>query len=87
VGKEGLIQPYVLAENWRVASILGVTNQRITQNGAGINYYVHGQNVRFTVEYLKTKFDTPTNLIGDVAGTTPKITSYNTYRMMLQIVL
>jgi len=87
VGKEGLIQPYVLAENWRVASILGVTNQRITQNGAGINYYVHGQNVRFTVEYLKTKFDTPTNLVGDVAGTTPKITSYNTYRMMLQIVL
>ena len=87
VGKEGLIQPYVLAENWRVASILGVTNQRITQNGAGINYYVHGQNVRFTVEYLKTKFDTPTNLIGDVVGTTPKITSYNTYRMMLQIVL
>lgn len=87
VGKEGLIQPYALAENWRVASILGVTNQRITQNGLGINYYVHGQNVRFTVEYLKTKFDTPTNLIGDVAGTTPKITSYNTYRMMIQIVL
>ena len=87
VGKEGLIQPYALAENWRVASILGVTGQRIKQTGGGINYYVHGQNVRFTVEYLKTDFDTPTNLIGDAVGTTPKITSYNTYRMMIQIVL
>lgn len=87
VGKEGLIQPYVLAENWRVAFLLGVTGQRIKQTGAGVNYYMHGQNVRFTVEYLKTDFNTPTNLIGDVAGTTPKISSYNTYRMMLQFVL
>lgn len=87
VGKEGLIQPYVLAENWRVAFLLGVTGQRIKQTGVGVNYYVHGQNVRFTVEYLKTDFNVPTNLIGDVAGTTPKISSYNTYRMMLQIVL
>jgi hypothetical protein len=87
VGKEGLIQPYLLAENWRVAFILGVTGQRIKQTGGGINYYVHGQNVRFTVEYLKTDFNTPTNLIGDVVGTTPKITSFNTYRMMLQFVL
>ncbi len=87
VGKEGLIQPYVLAENWRVASILGVTGQRIKQTGGGVNYYVHGQNVRFTLEYLKTDFDQATNLIGDVVGTTPKLTSYNTYRMMIQIVL
>jgi hypothetical protein len=87
VGKEGLIQPYILAENWRVASILGVTGQKIKQTGGGVNYYVHGQNVRFTVEYLKTDFNTPTNLIGDVVGTTPKISSYNTYRLMLQIVL
>ena len=86
VGKEGMIQPYILAENWRVAYILGVTNQQIKQSGGGINYYIHGQNVRFTVEYLKTDFNTPTNLIGDVAGTTPKISSYNTYRMMFQFV-
>jgi hypothetical protein len=52
-----------------------------------VNYYVHGQNVRFTLEYLKTDFDQATNLIGDVVGTTPKLTSYNTYRMMIQIVL
>ena len=87
VGKEGLIQPYLLAENWRVASILGVTGQRIKQTGGGVNYYVHGQNVRFTLEYLKTDFDTPTNLVGDVVGTTPKISSFNTYRMMIQFVL
>lgn len=87
VGKEGLIQPYVLAENWRFPALLNATNQRVKQTGGGINYYVHGQNVRFTLEYLKTDFDQPTNLVGDVMGTTPKITSYNTYRMMVQIVL
>ncbi len=86
VGQEGLVQPYVLAENWRFPSLLNATNQRIKQTGGGINYYIHGQNVRLTAEYLKTDFDQPTNLVGDVVGTTPKVTSYNTYRMMLQIV-
>jgi hypothetical protein len=91
-GKEGLIQPYVVSENWRFANLLGIDNQKVKQTGGGINYYLHGQNVRWTIEYLKTSFDKTTGFVGARVDPTTfapidKIDSYKTYRMMLQIII
>lgn len=92
VGKEGRVQPYAIYEDWKFAHLLGIDRQQITQSGAGVNYYVHGQRVRVTFEYLKTEFDKPTGLIGgrvDPVTFAPldKFKSYNTFRLMLQIVI
>jgi hypothetical protein len=85
IGKEGKLQPYVLYENWKFAHLLGVNDQTITITGGGINYYIHGQNVRTTLEYLNTEFDTPTTLFG-ITDTT-KVTDYQTVRFMFQVVI
>ena len=85
IGKEGKLQPYALYENWRFAHLLGVNSQTITTTGGGINYYIHGQNVRTTLEYLKTEFDTPTTLFG-ITDTT-KVKDYQTVRFMFQVVI
>ena len=87
VGKAGKIQPYVLYENWKFAHLLGKDNQKINQYGAGINYYVSGdQRVRLTGEFLKTDFDQLATL--PVAGTTgvTNVNDFNTFRMMMQVV-
>lgn len=91
-GREGRLQPYVVYEDWKFAHLLGIDNQKITQSGLGLNYYVKGQRVRLTVEYLKTEFDKPTGLIGGRVNPTTfapldKFESYNTIRLMLQIVI
>lgn len=85
IGKEGKLQPYALYENWRFAHLLGVNSQTITTTGGGINYYIHGQNVRTTLEYLNTEFDTPTTLFG-ITDTT-KVKNYQTVRFMFQVVI
>jgi hypothetical protein len=92
IGSEGMLQPYFISENWRFAHLLGIDGQKITQTGAGVNYYIHQQNVRVTVEYLKTKFDKATGYVGGRVDPTTfapidKFTSFNTFRMMLQIVI
>lgn len=90
IGKDGKLQPYVLYEDWKFAFLLGVTDQKIKQTGGGINYYIHGQNVRLTAEYLTTDFDKLTGFVG--ARVNPvtfapidKIKKYNTFRMMFQV--
>ena len=90
VGKMGVLQPYLLTENWEFAHLLGINNQTIDQSGAGINWYIRGQRVRLTAEYLKTEFDKETAYIGtpiDPVTGTPKdkIKEYDTFRMMFQI--
>jgi hypothetical protein len=87
----GLIQPYFLSENWEFAHLLGIDGQKVTQNGGGVNYYIKGQNVRVTGEYLKTTFDKQTGLVGgrvDPVTFAPidKWTEYGTFRLMLQLV-
>lgn len=89
VGK-GIIQPYALVEKWEFAHLLGINSQRIDQVGAGINYYLHGQNVRVTAEYLKTEFDKETGFVGarvDPVTFAPidKLKEYDTFRVMLQL--
>lgn len=59
VGEEGLLQPYFIKEHGEFAAFSGVMDQTIDQYGCGLNYYIHGQNVRITTEYLKTEFDKP----------------------------
>jgi hypothetical protein len=85
IGKEGKLQPYALYENWRFAHLLGINYQTVTVTGGGINYYIHGQNVRTTLEYLNTEFDKPTTLFG-ITDTT-KVENYQTVRFMFQIVI
>jgi hypothetical protein len=63
-GKEGRLQPYAYYENFDVAALAGVTEQTVTQKALGLNWYIRGQNVRFTLEYLKNEFDKPTAMVG-----------------------
>lgn len=90
IGAEGMMQPYVLYEDWKFAHLLGINEQRITQAGVGLNYYIHKQNVRLTLEYLKTSFDKETGFVGarvDPITFAPldKLTSYNSFRIMMQV--
>lgn len=57
----GRVQPYFRYENSDYGVATGFFDQ--TWNGAGVNYYIDGQNLRFTFEYATIKFDQqhPTN--------------------------
>lgn len=68
-GKEGKLQPYGYYEKFDVAALSGVTDQTVTQKAFGLNYYIRGQNVRFTIEYLKNEFAKPTGLAGGLVNT------------------
>lgn len=86
----GILQPYVLVESWEFAHLLGIDHQKIDQTGAGVNYYLKGQNVRLTFEYLKTEFDKPTGFVGgrvDPVTFAPvdRLSEYDTFRLMLQL--
>lgn len=95
IGKSGKIQPYVLYEKWEFAHLMGVDGQEVTQTGGGINYYISGDNrVRLTGEFLKTDFKADirypvAGLSGATAATSgyvANIGSFDTFRMMLQVV-
>lgn len=64
VGKEGKLQPYAYYEKWDVAALAGQTDQTVTQKAVGFNWYIRGQNVRFTLEYLRNEFEKPTAFVG-----------------------
>ncbi len=90
IGKEGRLQPYFLHEDWDFAFLLGIVDQSIKQTGGGINYYIHGQNVRLTAEYLDTTFGKETGFVGARVDPTTfapldKLKSYKTFRLMLQV--
>jgi len=84
IGEEGRIQPYIGYQRWNFAKLLGITNQVIKEYSGGINYYIKGQNVRITAEYLRTDFDKETGMMSVAAPYT--ITGFNTFRMMFQLV-
>jgi hypothetical protein len=88
--KTGLLQPYLLVENWKFAHLLGINDQQIDQAGGGLNLYLKGQNVRLTLEYLKTEFDKETGFVGARVDPTTfapidKLTEYDTFRVMFQL--
>ena len=67
-GSEGKLQPYGYYEKFDVAALAGVTDQTVTQKAFGVNWYIKGQNVRFTLEYLKNEFAKPTGMVGGVVN-------------------
>lgn len=90
IGKQGMAQPYFLFEDWKFAHLLGIDDQKISQVGGGINFYIRRQNVRVTAEYLYTEFDKETGFVGarvDPVTFAPidKLKNYNTFRLMLQM--
>ncbi len=56
-GKVGIgrVQPYFRYENSNYGVTSGYYDQ--TWKGAGVNYYIDGQNLRLTLEYAKIEFD------------------------------
>ena len=90
IGREGRLQPYLLYENWKFAHLLGINDQKISQVGGGLNYYIHGQNARLTFEHLDTEFDKATGFVGARVDPTTfapldKVKDYRTFRIMLQV--
>lgn len=89
VGPKGKLQPFARYEHWDIASLLGETDQTVKQWGAGMNYYVMGNDkVRFTLEYYRTDYDKPTNLADytDTSLTTnAKTDSYDTVTAMFMV--
>ncbi|MBZ0112527.1 MAG: hypothetical protein K8J08_08710 [Thermoanaerobaculia bacterium] len=90
IGKQGLLQPFVLMEDWEFAHLLGIDKQQVSQVGGGINYYIKRQNVRLTLEYTTTEFDKETGFVGARVNPTTfapidKIKEYDTLRLMLQL--
>jgi hypothetical protein len=90
IGAEGRLQPYFLYEDWTFAHLLGINEQTIKQVGGGLNYYIHGQKVRLTGEYLKTEFGTATGFIGARVDPTTfapldKVKDYGSFRLMMQV--
>jgi hypothetical protein len=59
IGKEGKLQPYGYYEKFDLAALTGVNEQTVTQKAAGFNWYIRGQNVRFTAEYQRNEFAKP----------------------------
>lgn len=88
-GKEGKLQPYGYYEKWDVAALAGVTEQTVTQKALGFNYYIRGQNVRFTGEYLMNEFAKPTGMVGGRVNASNQpidlITENKNFRAMFQV--
>lgn len=53
----GRLQPYFRYEKSDYAASSGFFDQR--WSGAGVNYYLNGQNLRLSLEYANVKFDNP----------------------------
>lgn len=89
VGKEGKIQPYGYYEKFDLAAITGVNEQTITQKAGGFNWYIRGQNVRFTAEYQRNEFAKPQGFQGGrVNASNQRIdlfTKNSAFRTMFQV--
>lgn len=88
-GKEGKLQPYGYYEKFDVAALAGVTEQTVTQKAVGFNFYIRGQNVRFTGEYLMNEFAKPTGMVGGRVNASNQpidlITENKNIRAMFQV--
>jgi len=70
----GNLQFFGRYEKWEFANLNDVFDQEIKWIGAGLNYLVKGQNLRYTVEFANTDFDKETDTVED----------FNTITAMLQ---
>lgn len=89
IGAKGKLQPFVRYEEWDLAHLFGVNDQQIKQYGAGINYFVLGNDkLRFTLEYYKTDFDKPTKMgdyLSQTGADTTMYDGYNTLTAMFMV--
>jgi hypothetical protein len=67
------LQFFVRAENWSFAEMDGVYDQEVDWYGGGVNYYVRGQNLKFTVEYSTVDFDEETSTAEDFDSLTAQL--------------
>jgi len=67
------LQFFVRAENWSFAQMDGVYDQEVDWYGGGVNYYVRGQNLKFTVEYSTVDFDEETSTAEDFDSLTAQL--------------
>ena len=51
------LQLFARAEGWNFAKLNDVYDQEVSLFGAGVNYYLRGQNLKVTVEYSALDFD------------------------------
>ena len=76
----GALQFFGRYEKWSFASLQDVADQKVLWTAGGLNYYIRGQNLKFTLEYSKTDFDKE----GVFNGTTSK--DFSTTIAQLQVV-
>ena len=92
IGKKGLLQPYVLYENWKFAHLLGIDDQKIKQDGGGLNYYIQAAERAPDGRVPEDRVRQADGLVGARVDPTTfapldKWTEYGTFRLMLQIVI
>lgn len=74
----GEVQVFSRYEEWRFARLSNIYDQQIRWWGAGLNYFIKGQDLRVTVQYDRTDFDIDSST--DPASTE----DFNTVTTMLQ---
>lgn len=89
VGKEGKLQPYGYYEKFDLAALTGVNDQTVTQKAGGFNWYIRGQNVRFTAEYQRNEFAKPQGFQGGRLNASNQpidlFTKNSAFRTMFQV--
>ncbi|MBI5141140.1 MAG: porin [Nitrospirae bacterium] len=70
----GKVQFFGRAEEWTFAKLDEVKNQQVRWTAGGLNYYIKGQDLKLTLEYSKTDFDTESASVQD----------FNTMSLMVQ---
>lgn len=74
------LQLFARAETWSFASLDGVFDQRVDWYGAGLNYYLRGQDLKVSAEYSRSNFDKE-GVFGDAT-----VEDLNTVTMQLQVI-
>lgn len=89
IGKQGKLQLYGYYEDFDLAALAGVTEQTVTQKAVGFNWFIRGQNVRFTAEYQNNEFAKPTGMVGGRVNAANQpidlFTENNAIRTMFQV--
>lgn len=67
------LQFFVRAENWSFAQLDSIFDQEIDWYGGGFNYYFRGQQLKLTVEYSATDYDTESADVEDFDSLTAQI--------------
>jgi hypothetical protein len=67
-------------EKWSFASLQNIADQEVVWYAGGVNYYIDKQNLKLTLEFSHTDFDTE----GTFGGITSR--DFNTFVTQLQLI-